>query len=283
MKKVSIALWAVASLVLLNSGNSFAGVPLNNLEGVGGVAFNPLAYPAGQPWATTDKEKDDPLALKNIFSKPQFGGWYVNLNKAKIDWTSVGLAETFFKRLELSYGHEAVAISGADTKHKNNLGAKLLLVPENWDDIKFIPAVSVGTVAKHTTNVGSGVKASGQDYYAVATKLITQLPKPVLLSGGVLSTQGHVTGVLGYDSKRDTTAFANIDVLPTNNTAAGFEYKQGAEFKTFKNADYWDAHLAWFANKDLTLVLAYVNTGDRKPSARSGFADGVVLSAQYQF
>jgi len=36
-----------------------AGVPLNNLEGVGGIAFNPLAYPAvsvGGVWKHTSFE-----------------------------------------------------------------------------------------------------------------------------------------------------------------------------------------------------------------------------------
>ena len=116
MKQV-IKLVLIVVAVLSVGKLAYAGVPFNNLEGVGGVAFNPLAYPAGQPWDTTDKEKNDPLALKNVFSKPQFGGWYVNLNKAKIDWTAVGVAETFFKRLELSYGHEAVAINAAANRH----------------------------------------------------------------------------------------------------------------------------------------------------------------------
>jgi len=282
MKKLFIIALTVAAMFSVG-GFASAGVPLNNLEGVGGVAFNPLAYPAGQPFEKTDSEQNESLSWKEVVSKPQFGGWYVSLGKANIDWTSVGLADTLFKRLELSYSHEAVAISNSETRQKNNLGAKFLVLPENWQDNKFVPAFSVGSVFKRTGNVGLGVNASGSDYYAVATKLITQLPKPVLLSAGVLSTQGHVTGVLGYDDKRDTTAFGNIDILPTKNTAIGFEYKQGAQFATFKNANYWETHLAWFASKELTLVLAYVNTGDRKSSAKSGFADGVVLSTQYAF
>ena len=36
---------AVAAL-----GTAYGGVPLNNLQGAGGIAFNPLAYTAGQPW-----------------------------------------------------------------------------------------------------------------------------------------------------------------------------------------------------------------------------------------
>ena len=29
---------------------AYGGVPLNNLQGTGGIAFNPLAYTAGLPW-----------------------------------------------------------------------------------------------------------------------------------------------------------------------------------------------------------------------------------------
>jgi hypothetical protein len=48
-------------------------------------------------------------------------------------------------------------------------------------------------------------------------------------------------------------------------------------------ADYWNAHLAWFANKNLTLVGAYVNAGDEKSTSRVGLGDGFVLSVQYAF
>jgi hypothetical protein len=72
-------------------------------------------------------------------------------------------------------------------------------------------------------------------------------------------------------------------VIPLSFLAVGFEYKQGAEFDAFKNANYWDAHLAYFANKNLTLVGAYVNAGDEKSTTTTGLGDGLVLSAQYAF
>lgn len=260
-----------------------AGVPLNNLEGVGGIAFNPLAYTAGNKIESDEKTgADKGITYKDVFSKPQFGVWYVNLNDVNIDWTTIGVAETFFKRLEVSYGHETIAPAGNNI-HKNNVGAKLLLLPENFNDLKFIPAVSVGSIWKHSNNVGPGVDDNDFDIYGVATKLITQTPRPVLLSGGVLSTKGWVTGALGFDKDRKETLFANVDILPLDNVAVGFEFKQGAKFKDFKNANYWDAHVAWFANKNLSLVAAYVNSGDSKSTSRVGLGDGVVLSAQYAF
>lgn len=264
----------VLALVLLSVGATaaLAGVPFNNLEGVGGVAFNPLAYTAG----TAPKESG------NLISRPQFGIWHVNLNDSDIDWTAIGVAGTISQRVELSYGYESVAVGGLpENIHKNSLGAKILLIEENAFNSKLVPAVAVGAIYKTTTFETDDQK--GIDYYLVASKLITQLPRPLLLSGGLLSTQGLVTGILGFDDDRKTTAFANIDLLPLDNLAVGFEYKQGAEFDSFKNDSYWNAHVGWLVNPNLSLIAAYVDAGDRHSSSQVGFGGGTVVSAQYHF
>lgn len=283
MEKLVVILLTFVLLTWTSTVPSYAGVPLNNLEGVGGVAFNPLAYLGGNQ--TADANKDNTSLLGEIFTgKPQVGAWYVNLSDSKIDWTTFGVAQTFFNRLELSYGYELISTSFQDIQ-KHNFGAKLLVLEENFNDWGFAPAVSVGTVWKHTSfDTPTGVDSSGLDFYVVATKLIKKaLPKPVLLSGGVLWTKGRTLGVLGFDEHRDEVLFGNIDVLPLENVAVGFEYRQGAKFSTWKDADYWETHLAWFVNKRLTLVAAYVNAGNEKSSSKVGLGDGVVLSIQYAF
>ncbi|MBN1795457.1 MAG: DUF3034 family protein [Sedimentisphaerales bacterium] len=277
----------VSSLVILASvfANTVvkAGVPLNNLEGVGGVAFNPLAYPAGSS-SETSKDKQGKMSFDNFLGKPQIGTWYVNLSDSKIDWATIGIADTIFKRVELSYGYEIISTSFQDIQ-KHNFGAKLLVLEESFNNWGFAPAVSVGTLYKHTSfDTPAGVDNSGFDFYIVATKLIKKtLPKPVLLSGGVLSTKGRTLGVLGFDEHRDEVFFGNIDVLPLENLAVGFEYRQGAKFSSWKDANYWEAHVAWFVNKNLTLVAAYVNAGNEKSSSKVGLGDGIVLSIQYAF
>jgi hypothetical protein len=86
-----------------------------------------------------------------------------------------------------------------------------------------------------------------------------------------------------------TGFFANIDVLPSENVAIGVEYRQGIKVGNtskvaddIENADYWNGHVAWFVTKQLTLVGAYVYTGDTKKD-KLGVGDGFVLSVQYQF
>ena len=264
----------------------FAGPPFNNLEGVGGVAFNPLAYLADSG------EEFIKAGDTNIVAKPRFGAWYVNLPDAKIGWTSIGVATTLLKRLEISYGFQNIAWEDHPTFHKNNIGAKLLVLDENAFGTKFVPAISVGTIYKNTSHNSlrqvadfNSLRSSGQDWYAVATKTITQLPVPVIISGGVLSTQEYVTGVLGFSGDRKLTGFANIDLILPKGFVVGFEFKQGARFSNVQNTNYWDAHLAWIPNKNLTLIAAYTVTGDygKAGNTRTGLGNGLVLSAQYAF
>jgi hypothetical protein len=275
MKKIlrSVKAGVAVVAVVLAGSVAFGSVPFNNLQGVGGAAFNPLAYPAGQ-------NKAD--GTVGPLSRPQFGVWYTHLGEVDVDWTAFGVAETLFDRVEVSYGYELIAPKGENI-NKSNVGGKVLLVPENAGGKKFIPAVSVGTIWKTASNVATGSDDSGVDFYGVATKLITQLPFPVLLSGGILSTKEQVTGVFGFNSDRDVTGFGNIDFIPLSSLAVGFEFKQGASYDSFKNANYWEAHLAWIANKNLTLVGAYVNAGDSDSTSKVGLGDGVVVSAQYAY
>lgn len=215
MKKITLFAALLVLTVVFSSQKVYAGPPFNNLEGVGGVAFNPLAYPAdsGEDFVKIGDTK--------VLAKPRFGTWFVGLPNAKIDWTSIGVADTLFERLELSYGYQAVAWQDYPTFHKNNFGAKFLVLKENSFDTKFVPAFSIGTIYKTTSGrkkldaVGANsLRSSGQDWYAVATKtidelpIINKLPAPVIISGGVLSTQEYVTGVLGFNNKRDLTGLA---------------------------------------------------------------------------
>jgi hypothetical protein len=270
--------------VLALSTISLAGVPFTNLEGVGGAAFNPLAYPANS--SSTLKSPD---GTDTIFSKPQLGGWYVNLGQANISWTSTGITETIGKRLELSFANEDISVGSPVHENfiKNDFGAKFLVLEENalgdWS-----PALSVGAIFKHTSpTLSADLDSSGHDLYAVATKFIKSgLPVPVLLSGGVRNTNSRVTGVLGYDDHRDNIFFGNVDAIVIKDVALGYEYQQGPNFSdsNWKSADYYDIHLAWLINPNLSLIGAYVNTGSYNlGSDKFGLGSGFVASLQYAF
>ena len=281
----AILLAAAAAAV----GGAYGGVPLNNLQGTGGIAFNPLAYTAGRPW-----EGGETNALNGIVSKPQVGGWYVNLTDAEINWFSLGAAVTFFDRLEISGAYESINAHkyGDNAINKYNVGAKLRFLDENAFDTSWVPALAVGGVYKYTdseTVDALGLRHDGVDGYVVASKLIKETPIPVLLSVGGLVSDEVVNGVVGHN-KYGAAVFANIDLIPVEQVAVGFEYKQGVRVGDgITNHDYFDGHVAWFVTDALTLVGAYAYTGDKDRFYRDGKTDrlgvggGFVLSVQYQF
>ena len=276
-------------LVAAAIGTAYGGVPLNNLQGTGGIAFNPLAYTAGRPW-----DGGETNALNGIVSKPQVGAWYVNLTDAEINWFALGAAVTFFDRLEVSGGYAGINAHnyGDNSISTYNVGAKLRILDENAFDTSWVPAVAVGGVYKYTdseTVDALGLRHSGADAYVVASKLIKETPIPVLLSVGGLASDEVVYGVVGHN-KYGAAAFANIDIIPIEQVALGFEYKQGVHVGDgITNHDYFDGHVAWFVTDALTLVGAYAYTGDKDKfyrdgsTRRLGVGGGFVLSLQYQF
>ena len=278
MKKNNFAkvFWGI--LVFAVAGAAFGGVPLNSLDGTGGIAFNPLAYTSGLP-----------IEDNEWISKPQFGAWYVKLNDSNIEWSSYSISLSVAKRVELSYAFNLVNAKdyGDNNIEAHTLGIKVRVLDENAFDTNFVPAISIGAKYRHVdsnTTDALGLDHSGASYYVVASKLIKELPVPVLVSGGVQLSDEVVYGVVGHNHY-GTGLFANIDVLPSENVAIGVEYRQGVDVGDgIENADYWNGHVAWFVNKQLTLVGAYVNTGNKDKGFKElGVGDGFVLSLQYQF
>ena len=292
------------SAAALTGAAVHGGVPLNNLQGTGGIAFNPLAYTAGLPWDENGGDTTNAVersSLNGKVSRPQVGAWYVNLNDAGINWWAGSAAITFADRVEVSGGYGFINAHKYGDKSINtyNVGTKVRFLDENAFDTAWVPALAVGGVWKYTdsrTVDAFRLDDNGFDGYVVASKLITQTPIPVLLSAGLLLSDEVVNGVVGHNDY-DVVAFGNIDILPAENIAIGLEYKQGVDAgdtratggHSIRNHDYWDAHVAWFVTKKLSLVAAFAETGDkdkfyRKGSVKNlGVGSGAVFSILYQF
>ena len=279
----------IAAALIGTTFTTFAGVPLNNLQGTGGIAFNPLAYTAGRTW-----EEGGTNTLDKIVSKPQVGSWYANLTDADIHWFALGTAVTVLERVEISGGYGGINAHKYGDRSINtyNVGAKFRFLDENAFDTAWVPALAVGGVYKYTdskTVDALGLDHDGFDGYIVASKLVKETPIPVLLSVGGLLSDEVVNGVVGHNDY-GAAVFGNIDIIPVKEVAIGFEYKQGVDVGDgITNHDYYDAHVAWFVTDALTLVGAYAYTGEkdkfyRKGSTKDlGVGGGFVLSVQYQF
>lgn len=167
MKKHNIATLLLAASLAASAAR--AGVPLNGLQGTGGIAFNPVAFTAGT-YADDDQ----------LVSTPQFGAWYTRLDGADIDWAAASAALSVAKRLELSYGYGWTDANqyGDDSISTHNLGLKLNVLPDGAFDLGWLPAVSVGGVYKHTDSapplrplaapLQGRCKATGMNIHAAA-------------------------------------------------------------------------------------------------------------------
>jgi len=275
---VYTALFASALL----AASSYAGAPLNDLQGSGGLGFNPLAYVAGRYVASETN------SITEWVSLPQAGIWYVNYTDENIHWLAASGAFSIAKRLELSYGYGLIGnVKGDEDINTHNLGLKLKFIDENAWDTTWVPALAAGGKWKHTSTEmlkGLGVRNQGTDAYLVATKMITQTPLPILVSAGVMLSDEIVCGVLGHNDY-GVAGFGSISVMPLQCLAVGVEYKGGIDAGDgIQNSDYWNAHAAWFVTEKLTLVAAYAYTGRMEGGLDDlGIGQAIVLSVQYGF
>jgi hypothetical protein len=281
MMKNRNEMYTVLASALL-AASAYAGCPLNDLQGSGGLGYNPLAYLAGRYVASETNSIADWVSI------PQGGLWYVNFCDENIHWLAASGAFPIAKRLELSYGYGLIGnVKGDEDINTHNLGLKLKFIDENAWDTTWIPAIAAGGKWKHTSTEmlkGLGVRNQGMDAYLVATKMITQTPLPILVSAGVMLSDEIVCGALGHNDY-GVAGFGSISVMPLQCLAVGVEYKGGIDAGSgIQNSDYWNAHAAWFATEKLTLVAAYGYTGRMEGGLDDiGIGQAIILSVQYGF
>jgi hypothetical protein len=289
MKKGALCFLGGLAMVVGSAAAAVAGPPLTNVEGVGGVALNPLAYVAN-PICEGEKGFCD----STIAGVPQIGFWHIDLSKHAIGWDSIAANMSFFNRVEVGFGEEFVNIgkifgTPSDVSGTmRTLSAKVNLIKEGDFGISLMPAFSAGVIRKTTDShlaVASPGDNDGWDYYGVFTKTIAApLPMPLVLNAGYLSTTGIVRGVAGFGPSREGAFFGNVEVVPMPTMIVGWEYEQGyntAEDRGLPGTRaMWNAHVAWM-HKDLTVVAAYLYTGDVDDFLGQG--PGWVFSAQYAF
>lgn len=290
MNKMMCTLGAAVAFVGVSVMPAVAGPPFTNIEGVGGVALNPLAFVANGV-----KSEGGGLGGSDIVSKPNLGYWHIGMEDSDIDWEAVGGNISLFNIVEIGYGHEFVSIDDVTNVDKNNFSMKVNFLPEG----EWYPALAIGGIYKDT-NFSVTSDDSDIDYYAVASKHFMDIPTPIVLSAGVVSTKGYVRGVLGFGDERDEAFFGNFEILPTmkmdvpdvlKGIIIGVDYLDGTTVGTGLETNYvWNAHVAWM-HEGLTLIAAYVDSGSDEVRDFVGgmrglptaFGQGWCISMQYAF
>jgi hypothetical protein len=184
-------------------------------EGETGVFVTPLAYTA-----SAEGEKLHPVVAYHYFNAgPVIGDFHE---------TSIELGVG--KRVEFGYTHEFHTFgnnAGLSYLWQNGFdifNGKVNLVSENAGKTKWVPAVSVGFLARTgvrnvgdyegVPSVGGGMAptSSGKtngDLFAVASKVVPLKPIPIVLSAGIRGTNAELWGMGGNAPDWQARAFGD--------------------------------------------------------------------------
>ncbi|QBP76120.1 DUF3034 family protein [Herbaspirillum huttiense] len=206
---------------------------------------------------------------------------YTYLSTQDYTLKSYGVAVGILDRLELSlakqefYGSLAPL---ADLKITQDIvGIKLKLAGDAvYDQDRWLPQIAVGAMFKHNNGIGglgtvTSVKQlgaasdAGIDYYLSATKLL--LEQSLLLNGTLRLTKANQMGLLGFggdlNDRYQAMGEFSAAYMINRKLALGVEYRmKPRNLAADHEKDYYDAFLAWFPSKNLSMTLAYVALGD---------------------
>jgi hypothetical protein len=224
---------------------------------------------------------------------------YISTQDYKL--TSYGVAVGLLDRVELSVAKQKFTGSLAPLNNlsieQDIFGIKVKLVGDAvYNQDEWLPQISAGAMFKRNNGINglgavTNVKQlgaasdSGIDYYLAATKLF--LAQSLLVNGTVRFTKANQMGILGFGGDKsdryEPMLEGSVAYLINRKLAIGAEYRMKPRNLSADNEkDYYDAFVAWFPTKNVSLTLAYVSLGDitvYNPKRQ----EGVYLSLQAGF
>jgi truncated hemoglobin YjbI len=167
-----------------------------------------------------------------------------------------------------------------------------------YDQDSWLPQIAVGAMYKKNKGIDGlaalGVTSvkqlgarddKGYDFYVAATKVLFE--QSLLVSGTLRATRANQMGLLGFGGDLHASRRVQPEIsaayLVTRQLAAGVEWRRKPHnLGVDDEKNYYDAFVAWFPNRNLSLTAAYANLGDItifNPKQQKG----VYLSAQVGF
>jgi hypothetical protein len=194
-----------------------------------------------------------------------------------------GVAVGLFDRVELSLATQDFRGSLAplnDLRIRQDIvGLKVKLVGDAvYDQDRVLPQIAVGMMAKRNKGIGGlgalGVTKvtqlgardeNGVDYYVAATKLL--LEQSLLLNATVRATKANQMGLLGFGGDKGDSYQAKLEMsaayMISRKLVAGLEYRMKPRNLGADNEKaYYDAFVAWFPSKNVSVTAAYAVLGD---------------------
>jgi hypothetical protein len=259
------------------AGAALAQAPdMGKLTATGGVSQVEGAGGGGlAPWAL----------ITGYGSRDSWGAnaHYSRLATHDYSLDSYGVAVGIADRVELSLATQDFRGSLAplnDLRIRQDIvGLKLKLAGDAvYDQDRWMPQVAVGVMAKRNKGVGGlgalGVTNvtqlgarddKGVDYYVAATKIL--LDQSLLLNGTVRATKANQMGLLGFGGDKGDRYQAKLEAsaayMLSRKLVAGVEYRMKPRNLGVDNEkDYYDAFVAWFPSKHVSVTAAYAVLGD---------------------
>lgn len=268
----------MASLAWLGShGPALAAGPdLGKLLATGGVSQVEGAAGGGlTPWALIGGYGSEASYGGNVHATSvRTGDYSLDTQGALIGWHDrfeVSLARQEFR------GH--LAPLDKLTLRQNILGLKWRVAGNAvYDQDRTMPQLALGMMFKQNQKVGGlgalgitsvkqlGAKQDhGVDVYLSATKLL--LDKSLLLNGTLRASKANQMGLLGFGGDKhdryELLAETSVAYLINRQWVAGLEYRMKPRNLSVDNEkDYYDAFVAFFPNKHVSVTAAWVSLGD---------------------
>jgi len=267
---------------LFDEGRLLATGGVTEVEGAGGGGLVPWALITG--YGTRDG-----IGVNAHFT-------YVGLSDFQL--LTEGISFGLFDRLELSYARQSfdtqqagarLGLGKGYTFDQDVYGAKVRLFGDAvYDQDSWLPQVAAGLQYKKNDRDAiihaiGGRHDEGVDYYVSATKVF--LAQRVLLNVTVRETEANQFGILGFGGDKhggySTQVEGSAAYIIARQWVVGAEYRTKPDNLGFaKEEDAYDAFVAYFFNKNLSLTLAYVDLGD---IALQGRQNGAYVSLQAGF
>lgn len=265
--------WAALALLLCaqaaaqDMGKLLAMGGVSQVEGAGGGGLSPWALITG--YGTRDS-------------------WGANAHATALrtqDYAldSVGVAAGLRDRVELSLARQQFRGSKAPLDQlrieQDIVGVKVKLAGDAlYGQDEWMPQVAVGALYKRNRGIGGlgalgvtnvtqlgAVKDHGTDFYVAASKLL--LDASVLLNATVRATKANQMGLLGFGGDKGDSYKPMLELsgayLINRELVAGLEYRHKPHNLGVDNEKaYYDAFVAWFPTKNVSVTAAYAVLGD---------------------
>jgi hypothetical protein len=255
-------------------------LPLHELGGSGGLFCTLSAYLVNPP------RNGEPVG------RPAIGFGYMNIGYGR-DMAVLTVTETPWKRLELGFGYDYLNLGDLPTQIKGrggptiddnlalyNANVRLQILREGEFGQKWLPAITAGAHYKYNsgaaeidnqlhgelTAIGLS-EAQGVDFTLYGSKLLTFLPRPVVVSLGGRATTSAETGLLGFTDYYSFVFESSVAVLLTKRIMVAAEFKEIPDNFTpipgliGKPNNWYTFALGYVINPHMTVAVGYGHFG----------------------